>query len=69
MREDYTAFLERKMQLDGEFGFDPYDVPDALFDFQRALVTWATRKGRAAIYAALRFPCQYLDHPNESVRL
>ncbi len=51
MREDYTAFLERKMQLDGEFGFDPYDVPDALFDFQRALVTWATRKGRAAIYA------------------
>lgn len=23
MREDYTAFLERKMQLDGEFGFAP----------------------------------------------
>jgi hypothetical protein len=32
-------------------GFDPSDLPDFLFDFQRALVDWACRKGRAAIFA------------------
>jgi len=39
------------MQLSGEHGFDPLWLPDFLFDFQRELVTWATRKGRAAIFA------------------
>lgn len=47
----YQEFLERKSQLDGDYGFEPYEIPDALFDFQRALVEWAVRKGRAAIYA------------------
>lgn len=49
--ESYQAFLERKAQLDGDHGFDPVVMPDALFDFQQALVTWAVRKGRAAILA------------------
>ena len=36
----------------GEFGgFDPVWMPDFLFDFQSALVEWAIRKGRAAIFA------------------
>jgi len=48
---DYMEFLQRKAQLDGDHGFDPIVMPDALFDFQRALVEWAIRKGRAAIYA------------------
>ena len=47
----YQEFLERKAQLGGEYGFDPEFLPDALFDFQKALVQWATRKGRAAIFA------------------
>lgn len=47
----YTAFLERKAQLDGGHGFDPVFSPAFLFDFQRELVTWATRKGRAAVFA------------------
>lgn len=32
-------------------GFKPTWIPDFLFDFQKALVDWAVRKGRAAILA------------------
>jgi len=31
-------------------GFDPLWMPDFLFDFQSALVDWALKKGRAALY-------------------
>ena len=43
-------FLERKTQLGSCDGFDPKFVPDFLFDFQRELVTWAIRKGKAALF-------------------
>lgn len=48
---NYDAFIERKRQLGGEHGFDPISIPDYLFDFQSALVKWALRKGRSAIWA------------------
>lgn len=48
---NYEAFLDRKMQLDGNFGFLPNWLPDFLFPFQGALVEWAVQKGRAAIFA------------------
>lgn len=48
---DYGAFLARKSQLGGMSGFDPLWMPSFLFDFQRSLVEWAVRKGRAAIFA------------------
>jgi hypothetical protein len=47
----YTAFLETKTQLGGDDGFTPVWMPEFLFDFQVALVEWAVRKGRAAIFA------------------
>lgn len=47
----YEAFLERKAQLDGGDGFEPEFMPSYLFDFQRALVEWALRTGRSAIFA------------------
>jgi len=47
----YAAFLESKAQLRGINGFDPPELPDFLFPFQRNLVAWALRKGRAAIFA------------------
>lgn len=51
MSDNYAAFLQAKSQS-GEFsGFDPLWLPDFLFDFQRALVDWALRKGKAAIFA------------------
>jgi hypothetical protein len=48
---DYPTFLRRKAQYGAEFGFAPHWMPDFLFDFQQALVDWAIRKGRAAIFA------------------
>jgi len=47
----YYDFLASKRQLGGDHGFDPVFVPDWLFPFQRDLVQWATKKGRAAIFA------------------
>lgn len=49
--DDYASFIEKKSQLENTFGFEPLWMPDFLFPFQRALVEWAIRKGRAAIFA------------------
>ena len=48
---NYKTFLERKRQFGSESGFSPLWLPDWLFDFQRHLVEWSVRKGRAAIFA------------------
>ena len=45
---DYEAFLDNKSQLGSMSGFDPLWVPDFLYDFQKMLVEWSVRKGRAA---------------------
>ncbi len=47
----YSEFILNKSQLSGDFGFNPIFMPDKLFDFQKALVEWAVKKGRAAIFA------------------
>jgi hypothetical protein len=47
----YQQFLEAKVQSGSNDGFEPVSMPSALFDFQRSLVEWAIRKGRAAIFA------------------
>lgn len=46
---DYQTFIEQKSQLGGNHGFAPVFMPDFLYDFQQALVTWAVEKGRAAL--------------------
>jgi hypothetical protein len=51
MNNGYAEFLHRKQQLGGDQGFEPIEVPDFLFPFQRHLVDWAIRRGRAAIFA------------------
>jgi hypothetical protein len=48
---DYERFLDRKTQGGADHGFEPLWLPDFLFDFQRAMVQWSVRKGRAAIFA------------------
>jgi hypothetical protein len=50
-RAKYAAILSRRRQFGEDSGFDPTWMPDSLFGFQSALVEWATRKGRAAIFA------------------
>jgi superfamily II DNA or RNA helicase len=47
----YADFLERKLHTGADHGFEPVFMPPQLFDFQQALVEWAVRKGRAAIFA------------------
>jgi hypothetical protein len=47
----YTEFLQRKAQLANAGGFEPTHLPDYLFPFQRLLVDWAIRQGRAALFA------------------
>jgi superfamily II DNA or RNA helicase len=49
---DYGAFLERKHMIVRPTGFnpDPDALHPALFPFQRALVAWALRKGRSALF-------------------
>lgn len=48
---DYKEFIEGKSQGNTDAGFEPSFMPDFLFDFQKSLVEWAVRKGRAAIFA------------------
>ena len=48
---NYADFIARKTQAGADSGFAPVWMPDFLFDFQRDLVEWAVRKGRAAIFA------------------
>lgn len=48
---NYSEFLERKTQRCADHGFDPTFMPDAAFDFQRAMITWQCVKGRAANFS------------------
>jgi len=48
---DFSAFLDRKRQLGGHYGFEPTTLPEWLFPFQRDLTAWAIRQGRAALFA------------------
>lgn len=48
---NYDNFIREKSQIGNDGGFEPTFMPSFLFDFQRALVEWAVRKGRAAIFA------------------
>ena len=47
----YNEFLQRKAQLGHNGGFEPKNLPEHLFPFQRALVEWTVRHGRSAIFA------------------
>lgn len=49
--EDYNTFLNNKAQIGGMYGFDPISFPYKAFDFQKSLITWAVKKGRAAVFA------------------
>ena len=51
MTESYENFLADRANIGADTGFEPHLLPEFLFDFQRAFVKWAVRKGRAAIFA------------------
>jgi hypothetical protein len=48
----YETFIERKLQLVQPTGISgSVDLPDSLFPHQKALTSWALKRGRAAIFA------------------
>lgn len=47
---NYSDFLDSKKNKGADSGFEPVFMPDFLFDFQKALVDWAVRKGRCALF-------------------
>jgi hypothetical protein len=47
----YEKFLTDRRQLADMGGFEPIDLPDYLFPFQRLLVDWAIRHGRCGMFA------------------
>lgn len=50
MKPDYASFLSVKTQEGSDGGFAPTFLPPELFDFQSAMVEYAVRKGRAALF-------------------
>lgn len=49
--KNYAEFIEAKSLKVLPCGIDAGSLPDCLFDYQKAVVKWALKKGRAAIFA------------------
>lgn len=49
--DDYQQFLRSKQTISKASGFECGRISPILFDFQRDIVRWALRQGRAAIFA------------------
>ena len=47
----YQEFLNKKDIIDQQSGFNPVSLNPQLYDFQSAIVRWACKRGRAAIFA------------------
>lgn len=48
---NYEQFLERKRLIDPPSGMEPGEIHAPLYDFQKDIVRWALRRGRAACFA------------------
>lgn len=48
---NYDDFVKSKRRAEVATGHTPGDLNEHLFDFQHAIVSWAVRRGRAAIFA------------------
>lgn len=48
---NYEEFVRSKRRAEIATGHQPGDLNENLFDFQHAIVSWAVRRGRAAIFA------------------
>lgn len=48
---EYKDFIQTKSLKINPCGIDALNIPDSLFDYQKAVVKWALKKGRCAIFA------------------
>lgn len=46
----YKSFLQSKRITDAPSGFDPQNLHASLFDWQKDIVRWACKRGRAALF-------------------
>jgi len=51
MMHEYISLLSKKQKLHTESGFEAGELPAGLFDYQADIVRWATKKGKACIFA------------------
>lgn len=72
----YEEFILSKLHEGAEHGFEPRFMPSSLFDFQKAMVEYAVRKGRAALFEDcgmgktpqfLTWAQNVVEHTNRSV--
>jgi len=47
---DYTEFLEQKKHTSLNYGIEPVFYPDGMFDFQKYVTQYISKKGRAACF-------------------
>lgn len=48
--DDYTKFIEGKIKRSEAHGFEPCEITAPLFEWQKQVVRWAVRTGRAALF-------------------
>lgn len=50
MKQNYDSFIESKTKTAKPSGFDSYDFKLPLFDWQKSVVKWALKTGKAALF-------------------
>lgn len=50
MSISYDQFIQAKVRQSESFGFEPYPIKAPLFDWQKQVVRWAVKTGRAALF-------------------
>jgi DNA modification methylase len=48
--QQYEDFIKAKQRVKMPDGFEPYEITAPLFDWQKSVVRWAVRTGRAALF-------------------
>jgi hypothetical protein len=48
---EYAEFLQQKHIITIDSGFEPSNINNMLFGFQKDIDRWACKKGKAAIFA------------------
>lgn len=63
--QDYSEFLAKKSLTTSASGLQgPFDLPEMMFPFQKDCVTWALKRGRAAIFSGTGLgKCHGVDTP------
>jgi len=48
--ESFDGYMDARLRTSEQSGFEPVYMPPMAMDFQRAMIDWSVRKGRAAIF-------------------